>query len=280
MFKSKLMDLGFSQLGKKSEYKTQYDASLLFPIPRSIKRDELGIKGVPEFKGVDVWTGFEISWLNMKGKPQVRIAVFEIDALSECLIESKSFKLYLNSFNSTRFASDDEVIEIMQHDLTQATNGVVSVKLYSLRDYPCYITNQFKAESIDELDIEINEYMTNPKFLMADHTTKVHERLSSDLLKSNCLVTFQPDWGSVLIDYQGGRIDREGLLKYLVSFRDHNEFHEQCVERIYTDIMHYCQPEKLCVYARYTRRGGLDINPIRANFTVDIKQRQLRLVRQ
>ncbi|WP_117002043.1 MULTISPECIES: NADPH-dependent 7-cyano-7-deazaguanine reductase QueF [Cysteiniphilum] len=277
------MDLGFSELGKKSEYKTQYDASLLFPIPRSIKRDELGIKGVPEFKGVDIWTGFEVSWLNMKGKPQVRIAVFEIDALSQCLIESKSFKLYLNSFNNTHFASDDEVTKIMQHDLSQAANGVVSVTLYALKDYPCHVTNQFVAESIDELDIEINEYMTNPQFLSADQTSKVHERLSSDLLKSNCLVTFQPDWGSVLIEYQGGKINREGLLKYLVSFRDHNEFHEQCVERIYTDIMLYCQPEKLCVYARYTRRGGLDINPMRANFMFDAEQneqKQIRLARQ
>ena len=274
------MDLVFSKLGKKHEYKTQYDPKLLFPIPRIVKREELGIKGIPNFCGLDIWTGFEISWLNMKGKPQVRISVFEINALSECLIESKSLKLYFNSFNSTCFKNDEEVIKIMQKDLSKATNSEVSVKFYLLKDYPVAISNQFIAESIDDLDIEITEYMINHSFLKVDANIKVHERLSSDLLKSNCLVTFQPDWGSILIDYEGRKINRKGLLKYLISFRNHNEFHEQCVERIYNDIMQFCQPEKLLVYARYTRRGGLDINPIRSNFTFSPEQKKLRLVRQ
>lgn len=276
----KKMNLILSELGKKSQYKSEYDRDLLFPIPRAVKREELGIVGKPRFQGTDIWTAFEISWLNSRGKPEVRIGIFEIDALSESLIESKSFKLYLNSFNSTRFTSDDEVATIMQLDLSKAAMGNVRVQLYQLKEYPTIISNQFDAESIDELDIEITEYMANPQFLKADHSIQVHEILSSDLLKSNCLVTFQPDWGSVLIDYTGGKIDQEGLLKYLISFRDHNEFHEQCVERIYSDIMQYCQPDKLCVYARYTRRGGLDINPIRANYTYDPKHKKIRLARQ
>ncbi|WP_116963922.1 NADPH-dependent 7-cyano-7-deazaguanine reductase QueF [Fastidiosibacter lacustris] len=274
------MNLVLSELGKKSEYKTEYDPTLLFPIPRTIKRQELGITAKPTFSGVDIWTAFEVSWLNLKGKPQVRIAIFEIDALSQCLIESKSFKLYLNSFNNSRFADDEIVIKTMQEDLEKAANGTVKVTLYCLTDYPIQVTPMFEAESLDELDVEITEYITNPNFLSVNPKVIVHECLSSDLLKSNCLVTFQPDWGSVLIEYQGAKIDKVGLLKYIISFRNHNEFHEQCVERIYNDIMQNCKPEKLMVYARYSRRGGLDINPLRSNFTLAEKLKTLRLARQ
>ncbi|WP_119344127.1 NADPH-dependent 7-cyano-7-deazaguanine reductase QueF [Facilibium subflavum] len=274
------MDLTLSELGKKSAYLTQYDSTLLFPIPRLLKRQELGITGKPQFKGVDIWSAFEISWLNQKGKPEVRIGLFEIDAASENLIESKSFKLYLNSFNNTPFDDESQVKSIMQNDLSKAVNGVVNVQLIKLKDYAQRVENCFSGQSLDDLDVEITEYVTNPDYLAADSQEIVEETLTSDLLKSNCLVTEQPDWGSVLIYYQGNKIDHEGLLKYIISFRNHNEFHEQCVERIFTDIMQKCKPQKLLVYARYTRRGGLDINPLRCNFNDNGALREIRLARQ
>ncbi|MBK2126371.1 NADPH-dependent 7-cyano-7-deazaguanine reductase QueF [Fangia hongkongensis] len=277
------MELELSELGKKSDYLTQYDASLLFPIPRLIKREELGLSQKVNFSGVDIWSSFEISWLNSKGKPEVRVGVFEISSDSENIIESKSFKLYLNSFNNTKFHSESEVTALMKSDLSQAANGEVIVRLIKLSEYDCTFVNGFSGVNLDVLDVEINEYMTNPSLLKCASELIVEETLTSDLLKSNCLVTNQPDWGSVMISYKGAQIDHESLLKYIISFRDHNEFHEQCVERIYTDIMKHCQPEKLLVYARYTRRGGLDINPLRSSLSeleIDEALKNLRLVRQ
>ena len=274
------MDLLLSELGKKSAYKTTYDASLLFAIPRVEKRDELGIKGKPDFQGVDIWTAFEVSWLDCKGKPQVRIATFVIDAHSPNIIESKSFKLYLNSFNNSQFDNDEAVRSTMKQDLQSAAKSEVVVKLYRLSEYPQMLSNTFPGVLLDDLDVEIATYMTGPKYLKTEGEGIVSEVLSSDLLKSNCLVTDQPDWGSVMIEYEGKKINHEGLLKYIISFRNHNEFHEQCVERIYTDILKHCQPQKLLVYARYTRRGGLDINPVRSNFEYHESLNMLRLVRQ
>ena len=274
------MNLEQSSLGKKSDYISQDDNSLLFPIPRSIKREELGLPKDYAFFGADVWNAFEISWLNRKGKPVVRIGIFELPASSENIIESKSFKLYLNSFNNSPFADEGEVLTLMQQDLSAAAKGDVSVTLLSLSEYDAVLSSHFPGTNIDNLDVDITEYQTNPQYLSANAEKVVEETLTSDLLKSNCLVTGQPDWGSVMIQYRGGQIDHAGLLKYLISFRNHNEFHEQCVERIYNDIMQHCQPEKLLVYARYTRRGGLDINPIRANHDYDKLLHQLRLSRQ
>lgn len=274
------MNLEQSNLGKKSEYITQYDNSLLFPIPRSIKREELGLPKDYAFFGTDIWNAFEISWLNDKGKPIVRIGIFEFPANSDNIVESKSFKLYLNSFNNSAFTSEAEVLALMQQDLSTAAKGPVSVTLLSLTEYNTVLSSHLPGINIDALDVEITEYHTNPQHLSANAGNVVEETLTSDLLKSNCLVTGQPDWGSVMIHYHGGQIDHAGLLKYLISFRNHNEFHEQCVERIYNDLMQHCQPEKLLVYARYTRRGGLDINPIRANYEYDQSFHQLRLSRQ
>ena len=256
------------KLGQNTEYTSQYDASLLQPVPRRLNREGLGIVEQQPFnQGADVWTCYELSWLNPHGLPQVAIADVEIDFKSENLIESKSFKLYLNSFNQTKFASIEEVEQTITRDLSQCASGQVSVKIHKLADYTNQLIVNFAGECIDEQEIQIESYTFSNQYLenIAEDEI-VEETLVSHLLKSNCLITSQPDWGSVQIHYVGKRLNREKLLRYLVSFREHNEFHEQCVERIFTDLMQFSKPEKLTVYARYTRRGGLDINPFRSNF--------------
>lgn len=255
-------------LGKKTEYKSHYDPSLLQAVPRSLNRDSLGITEQQPFnQGADIWTLYELSWLNQNGLPQVAIADVAIDYRSKNLIESKSFKLYLNSFNQTRFHSIAEVEQRIQEDLCQCASGQVSVKIHKLSDFTQQPIVDFYGECIDEQAIEIESYTFSTDYLQDIACgEEVEETLVSHLLKSNCLITSQPDWGSVQIHYVGKRLDREKLLRYLVSFREHNEFHEQCVERIFCDLMQFAQPEKLTVYARYTRRGGLDINPFRSNF--------------
>jgi 7-cyano-7-deazaguanine reductase len=261
-----------SQLGKASAYADQYDASLLFPLPREPKRLEIGIKGSLPFLGADLWTAFELSWLNLRGKPQVALAHFTIPCESTHIVESKSFKLYLNSFNNTRFESADAVRDRIRSDVGAAIwhGGAVQsspgVRLLLPELFDCEPVQELDGLSIDRLDVECTRYEPAPDLLTAAFDEKpVEETLVSDLLKSNCLVTGQPDWGSLQIRYSGPQIDQAGLLQYIVSFRNHNEFHEQCVERIYSDIMARCKPAKLMVYARYTRRGGLDINPWRSS---------------
>ncbi|PLQ02257.1 NADPH-dependent 7-cyano-7-deazaguanine reductase QueF [Cupriavidus pauculus] len=258
-----------SPLGKPSAYKTEYDPTLLFPIPRQPKRTEIGLpegKALPFF-GVDIWNAYEVSWLNLKGKPQVALATFIIPADTPNIVESKSFKLYLNSFNQSKIASAEALQQLLHHDLSEATGGTVQVRLVTESDLGTQKMGELDGLLLDRLDIETDVYEPDPTLLKADQDeSPVEESLVSHLLKSNCLVTGQPDWGSVQIRYVGAPIDQEGLLKYLISFRNHNEFHEQCVERIFTDVMRMCKPVKLAVYARYTRRGGLDINPFRTNF--------------
>jgi 7-cyano-7-deazaguanine reductase len=258
-----------SPLGKPSAYKTEYDPTLLFPIPRQPKRTEIGLpegKALPFF-GVDIWNAYELSWLNLKGKPQVALASFIIPADTPNIVESKSFKLYLNSFNQSKIASAEALQQLLHHDLSEATGGTVQVRLVTESDLGTQKMGELDGLLLDRLDIETDVYEPDPTLLKADQEeSPVEESLVSHLLKSNCLVTGQPDWGSVQIRYVGAPIDQEGLLKYLISFRNHNEFHEQCVERIFTDVMRMCKPVKLAVYARYTRRGGLDINPFRTNF--------------
>ena len=252
-------------LGQKTEYSNQYDPSLLQPVPRSLNRDDLNLGDSLPFKGCDVWTMYELSWLNNKGLPQVAVGEVSIPATSANLIESKSFKLYLNSYNQTRFASWEDVESSLTKDLSQCAGKAVEVTIRPVTDYTDTLVVTMQGDCIDEQDIEITSYDFDDTLLQgAMLDNDVEEALHSHLLKSNCLITNQPDWGSVEIQYQGKQIDREALLRYIVSFREHNEFHEQCVERIFTDIMKYCQPEKLTVYARYTRRGGLDINPFRS----------------
>ena len=267
-------------LGKSTPYRDQYDASLLQAVPRSMNREPLGLfpDNLP-FHGADIWTLYELSWLNDKGLPQVAVGEISLNANSINLIESKSFKLYLNSFNQTKFASWDVVLETLTRDLSACAEGDVSVILTRLEDVEGSPVGRFAGECIDNQDITINSYEFSTDYLaQAAGDEMVEESLVSHLLKSNCLITHQPDWGSVQIQYRGPKINREALLRYLVSFRNHNEFHEQCVERIFNDIMHFCTPETLAVYARYTRRGGLDINPWRSNFP--FTPATARLVRQ
>ncbi|WP_034916655.1 MULTISPECIES: NADPH-dependent 7-cyano-7-deazaguanine reductase QueF [Erwinia] len=254
-------------LGKPTEYHDTYQPSLLQAVPRSMNREPLGLfpESLP-FHGADIWTLYELSWLNANGLPQVALGEVTLDASSQNLIESKSFKLYLNSFNQTRFAHWDEVRATLERDLRACAQGDINVELFSLQTIEGQPVGHFAGHCIDAQDIAIDNYHFTTDYLVnATHPEKVEEQLVSHLLKSNCLITNQPDWGSVQISYSGPRIDREALLRYLVSFRHHNEFHEQCVERIFNDIQRFCQPESLSVYARYTRRGGLDINPWRSN---------------
>ncbi|SDM47485.1 7-cyano-7-deazaguanine reductase [Oryzisolibacter propanilivorax] len=261
-----------SQLGQRSAYVDQYDAGLLFPLPRAPKRLEIGIAGAAPFFGADLWSAYELSWLNERGKPQVAIAHLTVPCETPQLIESKSLKLYLNSFNNTRFVSADEVRARLRADLGEAVwrgsgqSGGVGVRLLAPEQFDAQQVQELDGLLLDRLDLDCTHYQPAPELLEADHTeAPVTETLVSHLLKSNCLVTGQPDWGSVQIAYSGAQIDQAGLLRYLVSFRNHNEFHEQCVERIFMDIWTRCRPIKLAVYARYTRRGGLDINPFRTS---------------
>ena len=268
------------KLGQQTKYAEKYDRTLLQPVPRRLNRDQLNITATQPFTiGADIWTAYEISWLNPKGVPQVAIADVSIDFRSENLIESKSFKLYLNSFNQTTFADFTDVQQTLQRDLQDCAQGEVNVRLNSLADYTAQPIVALSGECIDAQDIEVRDYAFNATLL--NHCTGEHlveETLVSHLLKSNCLITQQPDWGSLQIHYVGKQINREQLLRYIISFRQHNEFHEQCVERIFCDLMQYAKPEKLTVYARYTRRGGLDINPYRSNF--EPLPQNVRLARQ
>ena len=261
-----------SQLGKTSAYVDQYDASLLFPIPRQTKRDEIGVTGQPPFFGADLWTAYELSWLNLRGKPQVALARITVPAESTHIVESKSFKLYLNSFNNTRLADATEVQTRMRQDLSAAVwhggpvMASVGVQLVLPDQFDREPVHELDGLSLDRLDLDCDIYQPTPSLLSVTlGEAPVTETLTSHLLKSNCLVTGQPDWGSVRIKYSGPQIDQAGLLRYIVSFRNHNEFHEQCVERIFMDIWQQCKPSRLEVYARYTRRGGLDINPWRTS---------------
>jgi 7-cyano-7-deazaguanine reductase len=269
-----------SPLGKTSAYQTQYAPELLFPIPRQQKRDEIGIAGTLPFFGVDIWNAYEISWLNMRGKPQVAIASVQVPADSPNIIESKSFKLYLNSFNQTRLANTDALLALLREDLAGAVGAPVYIRLATPEQFRDLKMGELEGLLLDRLDIEVDNYTPSPGLLKANHEeAPVEETLVSHLLKSNCLVTGQPDWASVQIHYAGPQIDQEGLLKYLIGFREHNEFHEHCVERIFMDVLRQCKPGKLAVYARYTRRGGLDINPWRTNFSTGMPS-NLRTARQ
>lgn len=251
-------------LGQKTEYIDQYDASLLCAVPRSLNRRLIHIDKAQPFYGFDVWNAYEVSWLNQKNKPQVALVEFIFPCDSGFLIESKSFKLYLNSFNNTVFRSSDEVVTRLQYDLSAACGAHIQLKLMPLSEVAGQKLTAFDGVCLDDLDVQCEFEKVTPECLQVEQE-HVKETVFSDLLKSNCLVTGQPDWGSVQIQYEGQKINHETLLQYIVSFRNHNEFHEHCVERIFTDILNICKPKKLTVYARYTRRGGLDINPFRSS---------------
>jgi 7-cyano-7-deazaguanine reductase len=268
--------LNQSPLGQDTQYVNTYNPELLYPIARDLNWKEQGVerKELP-FKGVDIWNAYELSWLTQRGKPEVRLAEFRVFADSENIIESKSFKLYLNSFNLSRFDSESDVKARLIEDLSKAAGGRVDVRIYHPDQAPEF--GQFTGFCIDNQDIEIEQYTPAPELLKTGED-EVEEVLFSHLLKSNCPVTGQPDWATVGISYSGKEIDREGLLRYIISYREHGDFHEQCVEKIYMDLWERCKPDSLNVYARYVRRGGLDINPFRSSEMEDIDN--LRLSRQ
>ncbi|MFU6882345.1 NADPH-dependent 7-cyano-7-deazaguanine reductase QueF [Pseudomonas aeruginosa] len=269
-----------SPLGKTSEYVSSYTPSLLFPISRTAKWAELGLSAETlPYRGVDIWNCYELSWLTPAGKPVVAIGEFSIPADSPNIIESKSFKLYLNSLNQSAFDSREALRAVLQKDLSAAAGAPVGVRLRSLDEVAEEGIGRLPGRCIDELDIAVDGYeQPRPELLRCDAGRIVEEQLYSHLLKSNCPVTGQPDWGTLVVDYRGPALDPASLLAYLVSFRQHQDFHEQCVERIFLDLQRLLQPPALSVYARYVRRGGLDINPYRS--LAEVAPDNRRLVRQ
>lgn len=270
-------------LGEKTPYIDKYDPTLLFPINRTPVRQQIGVAASFVFKGWDIWNCYEFCWLGVRGKPELRILEWAVSADSENIVESKSVKLYLNSFHNSKFASEDEVLHLLEKDLSAAVKAPVKIKMQKLESFEGRQLSGFKGRNIDEYDIEIDEFKLDKSLLkLTDQSQEIVERtLYSNLLKANCLVTGQPDWGSVQIIYKGREIDEASILKYLLSFRNHNEFAEPAAERIFTDLMNICKPQELTVYIRFTRRGGIDINPVRSTENVDLKSvDNLRHVRQ
>ena len=253
-------------LGKEAKYSYSYDRSLLVGIPRKLAREQINLFGDMPFNGGDFWNCYELSWLNPKGKPEVRIVQFFVPFDSENIVESKSVKLYLNSYNGTKFTDENEVGALLKMDLERVTNSDIELSMKSLSVFSSDKLVMFDGVCLDELDLEVSEYNVNSKLLkLSDDSQVVQELLYSNLLKSNCLVTNQPDWASVQIKYRGRKINHKSLLQYIISFRNHSEFHEQCVEHMFNDIIKQCLPMELTIFAKYTRRGGVDINPYRTN---------------
>lgn len=266
-----------SPLGKTTVYHGEYAPQLLYPIARQLGRDATGINHPKPFQGVDIWNAYELSWLDAQGKPQIAMAEFRIPDTSTYLIEAKSFKLYLNSFNQTKFENAAEVTALLQKDLSAVADAEIAIKLWLPKDFSAQRIHSVSGICLDDINISVNIYQPHPEFLMTE-PSKVSETVYTNLFQSNCPVTQQPDWAEVLIRYAGKKIQHEGLLKYLISFRQHYEFHEQCAERIFMDIWRQCAPEKLTVYLRFTRRGGMDINPFRSNFETTAEN--IRTLRQ
>jgi 7-cyano-7-deazaguanine reductase len=259
------MIISDSPLGQKTTYISTYSPELLFPVPRTLSRDKLKLGSELPFSGVDIWNAFEISWLNEKGKPEIALGEFFFPCESPMIVESKSLKLYINSLSQSCFESIEHVQKIVESDLSKIAQSQVLVDIFPLSRLKGSRLEGFFGVCLDELDITIDTYQLEPALLTTTEEL-VSEAVYSDLLKSNCLATGQPDWGSIHINYSGRKIDHESLLKYIISFRNHSGFAEHCAEQIFHDIMQRCQPENLSVYARYTKRGGLDINPFRSNF--------------
>jgi len=268
-------------LGQSSSYPADYDPGLLFPMPRADQRATLGIAGTLPFSGMDIWNAYEMSWLNLRGKPQVAMATLQVPADSPYIVESKSMKLYLNSLNQLRMAGPEAVHSLLQSNLSAAFGAPVQVTLTTSESFRQVLMGELEGLLLDRLDIEVNDYHPDPARLKTNTAAApVEETLVSHLLKSNCPVTNQPDWASVQIRYSGHAIDQAALLTYLIGFRQHQEFHEHCVERIFMDLLTACKPTKLMVLARYTRRGGIDINPWRSNFSLSKMPLNARNARQ
>lgn len=251
-------------LGRPARHPDRYAPSLLYAVPRHPQRAALGLAARLPFTGVDVWTAYELTWLDAMGKPQVALATLEVPAESPSLVESKSMKLYLGSFAQTNFAGMTEVAAAIERDVSATTGARVVVTLRGPAAFDAQAIRELAGESLDSLQIACDTYDVEPGFLAAGHE-RVEETLTTRLFRSVCPVTAQPDIASVQVSYRGMRVDREGLLRYLVSYRRHAGFHEHCVERIFVDLAARCGCEQLSVLARFTRRGGLDINPFRTN---------------
>lgn len=273
-------EIALSQLGKKTTYFDKYNHSLLYPISRIPQENSV------KMYGYDLWHMYEISWLNADGKPEVAFGNIAYDASSKKLIESKSLKLYLNSFNNSVFDGFESVQDTIARDLSEALETNVLVKLWSLNE-TITITKP-EGICVDVLDVKIKSYDFDHRIeilndLIADELV-VSEKLYSNLLRSNCPITGQPDWGAVMIEYHGRKISHQKLLEYIICYRNHNDFHEHCIESIYSDIMTFCKPSMLKVHAKYTRRGGIDINPYRSterDFSIDeVVNDNTRFIRQ
>jgi 7-cyano-7-deazaguanine reductase len=265
-------------LGEPTDYPDEYSPQVLFAVSRIEARKALGLGVELPFQGEDVWNAWELSWLESSGKPVVATAVITVPADSANIVESKSLKLYLNSLAMSRYASNDEVGEIIRRDLSGITESEVVVSITSATESSAAQISNLPGTCIDYFDVQIDASGVDAETLKNSGEDSIEEELHSHLLRSNCPVTNQPDMGSVLIRYRGPAIDRESLLRYIVSFRQHNDFHEACVERMFLDIKARCSADKLTVYARYNRRGGLDINPFRSDFETTAVN--LRLWRQ
>ena len=257
-------DLARAPLGRASGHPDRYDPTLLFAVPRAPQRSALGIAASLPFTGVDVWTAYELTWLDEIGKPQIALATFEVPADSPSIIESKSMKLYLGGFAQTPFGGMTEVAATIERDLARVCGTRVGVALRGPSSFGVQSIRELQGESLDDQRVAGNAYDVDPGVLAATGAV-VEETLASRLFRSVCPVTGQPDIASVQIAYRGPRIDREALLRYLVSYRCHAGFHEHCIERIFIDVSTRCRTQRLTVLARFTRRGGLDINPFRTN---------------
>ena len=268
-----------TQLGKETQYQNQYDPTLLFPIDRASARSGEVPKAF-EFFGNDAWTAYELSWLNLSGKPVVAVARFKFPCNSKYVIESKSFKLYLNSLIQSKFASKFDVIDRLASDLSRCCGEAITIDIYDFKEYEeAFKIREPAGTCIDSLDIEVTQYEPSKSLIEFDSTTQISELLYSHLLKTNCPVTNQPDWASVYIDYSGPKISMDSLLRYIISYRLHQDFHEVCVEKIFYDLYTVVNPSKLTVFAKYTRRGGLDISPCRST-ELEPELRKMRQVRQ
>lgn len=275
------IDVEDSPLGRRTAYPERYDASILFPIARGESRKALRIGATLPFRGEDIWTAYELSWLDGRGKPRVAIATLRVPATTPAMIESKSLKLYLNGFAGERFDDDRAVASVIARDLGERCGGEVNVELLPGDAMDTFALGWIGGEGIDELPVTIESYDAPDAGLLATQPgTHGEEVLTSRLFRSNCPVTGQPDWADVQVRYRGPAIDRASLLRYIVSFRRHCGFHEQCVERMFLDIRTHCRTEALTVYARFTRRGGIDINPWRSDDPDSVAPQNVRTARQ
>jgi 7-cyano-7-deazaguanine reductase len=267
-------------LGENVPSPSKYDPGILYPIPRWPARSLLDIDKKLLMYGLDHWHCYEISWLNDKGKPQVAIGEFYFNADSENIVESKSLKLYLHSFNQEKFADAEQLAEILSNDLSALSKSQVKVVLHELQRLSPAGVMRRRGRSIDGLDVEVKTHEVDEQLLQTVNDIVFDEELHSDLFKSNCPVTGQPDWASFEIQYTGAKIDEASLLLYLSSFRSHQGYHEECAERIFRDIYQRCQPQELFIALNFLRRGGIDINVYRSSVPIASERVNERLVRQ